>query len=198
MSYALPLKGNTHHSQRFTSRSLTVIQYAALALAAGHGGRCAPRISSELELGRANGRLRHPARLHSRLQQRWLWQTHHRLPLLEWRKSPGQLLSRRHSRWARWAAPNSATPAISIRREVPAGLSNLWGNGFNSFHGKVNFLPENFAKQKWVPAISAGFVARTQVYNVGGWIAGKRTNNADFYVVALQNHHPDQEGCPLS
>lgn len=67
-----------------------------------------------------------------------------------------------------------------------AGLSNLWGNGFNSFHGKVNFLSENFAKQKWVPAISAGFVARTQVYNVGGWIDGHRTNNADFYVVATK------------
>jgi len=65
-----------------------------------------------------------------------------------------------------------------------AGLSNLWGTGFNSFHGKVNFLSENFDKQKWVPAISAGFVARTQVDNVGGWILGRRTNNADFYVVA--------------
>lgn len=66
------------------------------------------------------------------------------------------------------------------------GLSNLWGNGFNIFHGKVNFLAENFAKQKWVPAISVGFVARTQVYNVGGWIEGKRTNNADFYAVATK------------
>jgi hypothetical protein len=65
-----------------------------------------------------------------------------------------------------------------------AGLSSLWGNGFNSFHGKVNIVPENVAKQKWVPAISAGFVARTQVNNVGGWINGRRTNNADFYVVA--------------
>ena len=67
-----------------------------------------------------------------------------------------------------------------------AGLSSLWGNGFNSFHGKLNFVPEDFAKQKWLPAISAGFVARTQVYNVGGWIEGKRTNNADFYVVATK------------
>ena len=65
-----------------------------------------------------------------------------------------------------------------------AGLSSLWGNGFNSFHGKVNIVPENYAKRKWLPAISGGFVARTQVYNVGGWIEGKRTNNADFYVVA--------------
>ena len=67
-----------------------------------------------------------------------------------------------------------------------SGLSNLWGNGFNSFHGKVNVVPENYAKQKWLPAISAGFVARSQVYNVGGWINGRRTNNADFYVVATK------------
>jgi hypothetical protein len=67
-----------------------------------------------------------------------------------------------------------------------AGLSSLWGNGFNTFHGKVNIVPENYAKQKWLPAISGGFVARTQVYNVGGWIEGKRTNNADFYVVATK------------
>lgn len=67
-----------------------------------------------------------------------------------------------------------------------SGLSNLWGNGFNSFHGKVNLVPENYAKQKWLPAISAGFVARSQVYNVGGWINGRRTNNADFYVVATK------------
>jgi hypothetical protein len=67
-----------------------------------------------------------------------------------------------------------------------AGLSSLWGNGFNSFHGKVNIVPEDFAKQKWLPAISAGFVARTQVYNVGGWINGRRTNNADFYAVATK------------
>jgi hypothetical protein len=67
-----------------------------------------------------------------------------------------------------------------------SGLSNLWGNGFNSFHGKVNVLSENYAKQKWLPAISLGFVARSQVRNVGGWIDNKRTNNADFYVVATK------------
>lgn len=65
-----------------------------------------------------------------------------------------------------------------------AGLSNVWGNGFNSFHGKLNLVPENYAKQKWLPAISAGFVARTQIKNVGGWINGQRTSNADVYVVA--------------
>jgi hypothetical protein len=67
-----------------------------------------------------------------------------------------------------------------------AGISNLWGNGFNSFHAKVNLVPENFENQKWLPAISGGFVARNQVYNVGGWIEGRRTNNADFYVVATK------------
>jgi hypothetical protein len=63
-------------------------------------------------------------------------------------------------------------------------LSYLWGNGFDTFHGKVNLLAENFDKQSWVPAVSVGFVARTQVRNVGGWINGANTSNGDFYAVA--------------
>ena len=65
-----------------------------------------------------------------------------------------------------------------------AGLSPLWTSGFNTVHGKVNVVSENAAKKKWVPAISAGFVARTQVRNVGGVIANKDTTNGDLYVVA--------------
>ncbi|HYE76224.1 MAG TPA: hypothetical protein VEF04_22955, partial [Blastocatellia bacterium] len=44
-----------------------------------------------------------------------------------------------------------------------AGLSQLFDSSFNTFHGKVNLVPENVAKTKWVPAISAGFVTRSQV-----------------------------------
>jgi hypothetical protein len=65
-----------------------------------------------------------------------------------------------------------------------AGLSPLWSDGFNIVHGKFNFLPENLDKQAWVPAISAGFVARTQVRNVGGVIHNQDTSNGDFYLVA--------------
>jgi hypothetical protein len=66
------------------------------------------------------------------------------------------------------------------------GLSKLWAHGFNTFHGKVNVLPENAARTKWLPALSVGFVARTQVRNVTGMILGKNTNNADFYAVATK------------
>ena len=64
-----------------------------------------------------------------------------------------------------------------------ASLSKLWGSGFNAFHGKVNILSE---RRAWRPALSVGFVARTQVQNVGGVITQKETNNADFYVVATK------------
>jgi hypothetical protein len=65
-----------------------------------------------------------------------------------------------------------------------ANFSALWNNGFNIVHGKVNLVPENARKTKWVPAISVGFIARSQVRNVGGAIQGKDTTNADLYVVA--------------
>jgi hypothetical protein len=65
-----------------------------------------------------------------------------------------------------------------------AGLSDLWTSGFNTVHAKVNVISENARKRKWLPAISAGFVARTQVRNVGGVITDKDTRNADVYVVA--------------
>src|SRR5947208_7397973 len=64
-----------------------------------------------------------------------------------------------------------------------AGLSTLWSSGFNAFHGKLNFLPE---RRAWQPALSVGFVARSQVRNVGGVIQGQDTNNADFYAVATK------------
>jgi hypothetical protein len=64
-----------------------------------------------------------------------------------------------------------------------AELSNLWGNGFNTFHGKVNVLREG---QSWLPALSVGFVARSQVHNVGGVLQNKDTTNEDFYVVATK------------
>src|SRR5437773_5214516 len=62
-------------------------------------------------------------------------------------------------------------------------LSGLWGDGFNIFHGKVNLLRE---RRKWVPALAVGFVARTQVHNVGGVLTNKDTSNADFYAVATK------------
>jgi hypothetical protein len=64
-----------------------------------------------------------------------------------------------------------------------ADISDLWSSGFNAFHGKVNLFSE---RRSWRPALSLGFVARTQVKNVGGVIQGKETNNQDFYAVATK------------
>jgi hypothetical protein len=65
-------------------------------------------------------------------------------------------------------------------------LSNLWGDGFNAFHAKFNLLPENIAGHSWVPALSAGFIVRSQVRNVGGVMNNQDTTNEDFYVVATK------------
>lgn len=67
-----------------------------------------------------------------------------------------------------------------------AGLSPLFDSGFNTFHGKVNIVPENVAKTKWVPAISLGFVARSQVKRVGGVLTNKETTNGDVYLVGTK------------
>ncbi len=66
------------------------------------------------------------------------------------------------------------------------GLSSLWDGGFNIVHGKVSIVPENAAKRKWIPALSAGFVARSQVHHVGGVISNSSNTNADFYLVATK------------
>jgi hypothetical protein len=67
-----------------------------------------------------------------------------------------------------------------------AGLSPLWDSGFNLVHAKVNVVKENAGKQAWLPALSVGFVARTEDRNVSGLLAtpNKNYTNADFYAVA--------------
>ena len=74
-------------------------------------------------------------------------------------------------------------------------FSALWTNGFNIVHGKVNVVPENAGKTKWVPAVSVGFIARTQVQNVGGVIQDKDTTNGDLYLVASKTI--TQTGVPI-
>lgn len=66
-----------------------------------------------------------------------------------------------------------------------AGLSQLWSGGFNTVHGKVNMVSENLG-HKWVPAVSAGFVVRSQVRNVGGMIGDRDTHNGDIFLVATK------------
>ncbi|HNY39389.1 MAG TPA: DUF3034 family protein [Bryobacteraceae bacterium] len=63
-------------------------------------------------------------------------------------------------------------------------LSPLWDGGFNIVHGKANLLGENYAKHNWVPALSAGFVVRSQVRHVAGVLGSEENTNADLYLVA--------------
>lgn len=63
------------------------------------------------------------------------------------------------------------------------GLSYLWNSGFNAVHGKLNILRE---RPSWIPALSVGFVVRSQIQNVGGVILNKETTNEDFYAVATK------------
>lgn len=65
-------------------------------------------------------------------------------------------------------------------------LSPLWHNSFNIFNGKFNVIPENYKKKAWMPAVSVGFMARTQVHNVGGAMMNEDTSNGDVYLVATK------------
>lgn len=65
-------------------------------------------------------------------------------------------------------------------------FSPLFEGGFNTFHGKLTLVPENAAKTKYVPAIAAGFVVRSQVKHVGGVLTNKETTNGDFYLVGTK------------
>ena len=66
------------------------------------------------------------------------------------------------------------------------GLSPLWTDGLNIFHGKVNIVPENAAKTKWVPGISVGAIARTNDSNVFDGSNGQTKTNADIYLVGTK------------
>ncbi|MEQ1884463.1 MAG: DUF3034 family protein [Bryobacteraceae bacterium] len=68
-----------------------------------------------------------------------------------------------------------------------AALSPLWDGGFNVVHAKGVLVPENMNKHNWVPAISAGFVARMGDKNVSGIAGGNKTyTNGDFYIVGTK------------
>lgn len=46
-------------------------------------------------------------------------------------------------------------------------LSPLWTGNMSIVHGKVNLIPENAWKTKWMPAISIGAIGRFSDNNVG-------------------------------
>jgi hypothetical protein len=64
-----------------------------------------------------------------------------------------------------------------------AALSPLWSDGFNVFHGKVLLVRDHVGKHPFLPALSVGFVVRSQIRNVGGAIQKRDTTNQDFYAV---------------
>jgi hypothetical protein len=177
------LKGDTHHPQRFTSRALTVIQYLAIGLLLTMAADVRPVLGQSLNWEGQTGVFVTPLAYTAASSKDGLGRPIVAFHFLNAGKVLGNFYTASVTVGALGHTEFGYTRDFHSQGST-AGLSNLWGNGFNSFHGKVNFLPENLAKQKWVPAISAGFVARTQVYNVGGWIEGKRSDNADFYVVA--------------
>jgi hypothetical protein len=183
MSYQSVLKGNTQHAQRFTSRALTVIQYAALGLLLTMAADVRSVLGQSLNWEGQTGVFVTPLAYTAASSKDSFGKPIVAFHFLNGGKVLGNFYTASLTVGALSRTEFGYTRDFHSQGST-AGLSNLWGNGFNSFHGKVNFLPENLAKQKWVPAISAGFVARSQVYNVGGWIEGKHSNNADFYVVA--------------
>jgi Protein of unknown function (DUF3034) len=65
-------------------------------------------------------------------------------------------------------------------------LSPLFHVGYNVVQAKVNIVRENTGTHNWIPAISAGFILRTQVHNVGGAIVNKDTTNGDVYIVGTK------------
>ncbi len=77
------------------------------------------------------------------------------------------------------------TRAFNSDGSVPS-LSPLFNGGFNIFHGKANLVDENAGKYSYIPAISLGFVARTNVRRVGGVLDSKDTHNEDFYLVGTK------------
>ena len=76
------------------------------------------------------------------------------------------------------------TRTETLGGSTPA-LSPLFERGFNTFHGKVNFLPENTGG-KFMPALAAGVVSRRRVRHVGGVINGADTHSGDYYIVATK------------
>jgi hypothetical protein len=77
------------------------------------------------------------------------------------------------------------TRAFNAQGSTP-GLSPVFANGFNISHIKFRLLPENLHKTKFVPAIAAGAVVRTQVRRVTEVLEHENTTCTDFYVVGTK------------
>jgi hypothetical protein len=183
MSYQSVLEGNAYQPHQIKARALSVIQYLAIGLLLTTAADVRTVLGQSLNWEGQTGVFVTPLAYTAASSKDGLGKPIVAFHFLNGGKVLGNFYQASLTVGALGRTEFGYTRDLHSQGST-AGLSNLWGTGFNSFHGKVNFLSENFDKQKWVPAISAGFVARTQVDNVGGWILGRRTNNADFYVVA--------------
>jgi len=77
------------------------------------------------------------------------------------------------------------TRALNSEGSSPA-LSPLFSGGFNIIHGKANLLAEKAGRHAYIPAVSLGFVVRTDIRRVGGVVNREDTHNEDFYLVATK------------
>jgi len=185
MSYPSIVKGNTHSVQKLISAALTLVQYLALGLLFTVAADVRPALGQSLNWEGQTGVFVTPLAYTAASSKDGLGKPIVAFHFLNGGKVLGNFYTSSLTVGALGRTEFGYTRDFHSQGST-TGLSNLWGNGFNSFHGKFSVLPENVAKQKWVPAISVGFVGRSQVYNVGGWIQGRRTNNADLYVVATK------------
>lgn len=62
-----------------------------------------------------------------------------------------------------------------------AGLGPLFANGFNAGHIKFRLLPENAFHRKFLPALAAGAIVRTQVRRVTEVTERENTTASDFF-----------------
>lgn len=77
------------------------------------------------------------------------------------------------------------THSFNVEGDVP-GLSRLFANGFNTGHIKFKLVPENFRGMKFVPAIAAAAVVRTQVRRITEVDERENTTATDFDVMATK------------
>ncbi len=77
-----------------------------------------------------------------------------------------------------------------------AQLSPVFANGFNISHIKFRLVPENLHRTKFIPAIAAGAVVRTQVRRVTEVLERENTTCTDFDLVATKTIN-ELHGLPI-
>ncbi len=77
------------------------------------------------------------------------------------------------------------TRSFNVEGSVP-GLSPLFANAFNIGHIKFKLVPEDFRGTKFVPAIAAAAVVRTQVRRITEVDERENTTATDFDVMATK------------